>query len=75
MAALKEEGFTPEVKETFMELVTKDKTQSTIVQSRNTGLGSAGDELSLLDLLNANVSYGSVFQVGKFTGRLHLHTY
>jgi hypothetical protein len=49
---LKAEGTTPEVREEFMALVIEGQTQSMISQRTDTGMGSAGDELRLLDLIS-----------------------
>jgi hypothetical protein len=56
IAALKAEGTTPEVSEVFMARVIEGQTQSMIVQRRDTGMGSAGDELRLLARTNLQVS-------------------
>ncbi len=53
---MKAEGTTPEVSEEFMARVIEGQTQSMIVQRRDTGMGSAGDELRLLALTNLQVS-------------------
>jgi hypothetical protein len=53
---LKAEGTTPEVSEVFMARVIEGETQSMIVQRRDTGMGSAGDELRLLARTNLQVS-------------------
>jgi len=48
-AAWKAEGTTPEVREEFMAWVIDGQTLSMIVQRKDTEMGSAGDELRLLD--------------------------
>jgi len=56
IAALKADGTTPEVREEFMAWVIKGQTQSMIVQTKDTGMGSAGDELRLLDFTSLQMS-------------------
>jgi len=55
-SALKVEGTTPEVREEFMARVTEGQTQSMIVQRTDTGIGSAGDELRLLEFTSLQIS-------------------
>ncbi len=55
IAALKAEGTTPEVREEFMALLIEGQTQSMISQRTDTGMGSAGDELRLLDFTSLQI--------------------